>query len=122
MADEIRYTIGLTRTKNGRTVSVPTATIDGDAGNAFVMGEVSVGTSEEAIPMGEVTTPRTAFFQNLDATNYIDIRKATGGDVITRLQAGQAALLHMDPGDTAPYAIANTGACLMYYAIFQAPA
>jgi len=122
MAGEIRYTIGLTREKNGRTTAVPVATISGDAGNAFVMGEVSIGTSEEAIPMGEVTVPRTAFFQNLDATNYLNILKETAGEILTTLQPGQATLIQMDPADTAPFAVADTAACLLYYAIFQAPA
>lgn len=120
MADELTYTISVKSVNEGLTFPVSQTTFTHDAGNPFVSGVVSVGTSEEAIPMGEVATPGLALFRNLDATNYIEILHGTGGDTITRIGAGQASLLHMDPGDTAPYAKANTGACLMFYCIFNA--
>ena len=77
----------------------------------YIKGKVSVGTSEEAIPLGEVASLGWAVFKNLDGTNYVEIRKGTGGDDIVKLPPGGVALFYFGSDVTAPYWIANTAAC-----------
>ncbi len=88
----------------------------------FIKHKQSVGTSEEAIVLGEVTTPGYAFFINRDPTNYIELKVATGGAIFARLDPdtnqdgkGGFAFLKLGSGAAAPYAMANTAACLMEY-------
>ena len=73
----------------------------------------SIGTSEEAINLGDISTPRWCFLKNLDATNYVEIKVATGGAIFAKLLPGEACLLPLGSGATAPYAIANTAACVL---------
>jgi hypothetical protein len=81
----------------------------------------NVGTSEEAIQLGEVTAPGAYFFKNLDPTNYIEIKSGTGGTVIAKLmpdtngdgKGGFCMGDRLGSGAQAPYAIANAAACRM---------
>lgn len=74
----------------------------------------NVGTTEEAIVLGEVTAPGYAVFINRDTTNYIELRVATGGAKFATLKPnGGFAILYLGAGAQVPYAIANTSACQM---------
>lgn len=80
----------------------------------------NVGTSEEAIDLGDTGTPVYAFFKNLDPTNFINLKVATGGAIFAKLRpdtngdgTGGVAMLELGSGATAPYAIADTAACNM---------
>lgn len=78
----------------------------------FVKGKVSVGTTEEAIPIGELTGLGWAAFRNLDPTNFVEIRTATAGTKIAKLLSdGGFALFYFGSGITAPFWIADTAAC-----------
>lgn len=80
----------------------------------FTRVRQSVGTSEEAVVLGEVTAPGYAVFINRDATNYIDLKVATSGAIFARLSAGGGlALLSLGSGAQVPFAVANTAACIM---------
>lgn len=79
-----------------------------------------IGTSEEAVDLGETGTPVYAMFKNLDPTNFINLKVATGGAIFARLDpdtnedgTGGVALLRLGSGATAPFAIADTAACRM---------
>lgn len=75
----------------------------------------SIGTSEEAIVLGEVTSPGWAIFINRDTTNFIELRVATGGAKFAKLLPGEFCLLRLGAGAQVPFAIADTSACLMDY-------
>lgn len=84
----------------------------------YIKFKMQVGTSEEALPLGEVTTPGYAFFINRDQTNFVNLRVGTAGAIFARLDAdtngdgkGGFALLKLGSGAQAPYAIADTAAC-----------
>jgi hypothetical protein len=83
----------------------------------WIKQKISVGTSEEAIPLGEVTSPGWAIFINRDTTNFINLKVATSGAIFAKLLAGEFALLRLGSGAQAPYAIADTAACKMEYFI-----
>lgn len=81
----------------------------------YVMMKQNIGTSEEALKLGEITSLGWALFINRDTTNYIELRVATGGTKFCQLLAGEPALFRFGSGITAPYAIANTAACQLEY-------
>ncbi len=84
----------------------------------FIDNKQSIGTSEEAIILGEVTTPGWSIFINRDPTNYIELRVSTGGAKFATLHAGGGfAIVFLGSGAQVPFAIANTLACLMRYRI-----
>jgi len=87
------------------------------AGTAVGGLSVSVGTAEEVIPLGEVTAAGALIaVENLDDTNYIEIRDATGAaNDVVRLNAREGAVFRFGSDVTAPYWIANTAAVRVWY-------
>lgn len=77
----------------------------------------TIGTSEEAIGLGEITTPGWAIFKNLDASNFIELRVATGGAKFAKLKPGEIALLRLGSGAQVPYAISDTASCKLAYIV-----
>ena len=122
MADEITVTMSITYAKGNvasfsRALTAKKVTV---SGNRYVLNIQNIGTSEEALGIGELSAPLGwAWFHNLDDTNYVEIRLGTGAsnDMI-RLNAKEAALMRLGSDISAPYAIANTAAVDLEYLIF----
>lgn len=77
----------------------------------------NIGTSEEALELGDIT-PRYAILKNLDPTNFVSFRVATGGANALRMSAdtsgngkGGVIMFEFGAGMTAPFLIADTAAC-----------
>jgi hypothetical protein len=70
----------------------------------------AIGTSEEAITLGDGGTFKELYLRNLDETNYVEIKVATGGAIFCKLLPGEDTLVRLGSGAQAPYAIANTAA------------
>lgn len=85
----------------------------------FTHFKVSVGTSEEAIPLGEATSPGYVVLINRDPTKFVNVKVATGGAIFGKLLAGEAMVLRLGSGAQAPYWIADTAACQCEGYIFQ---
>lgn len=123
MADELTVSFAASYEK----ASYPTVTIPSVSGETFDVTGVrnirhvqQIGTSEEALYLGELASLGWAFFKNLDPTNYLEIRSATGaGNDIIKLLAGDFCWFRFGSDVTAPYAIANTAACYLSYTIFE---
>jgi len=64
--------------------------------------------AEEAILLGDCTTGGYWYVQNMDATNFVSLRAATGAADMIKLLAGEWAVFRCPA--TAPYAIADTAA------------
>ena len=89
------------------TVAAITPTVSG----AQYMDNVqNVGTSEEAILLGDVAPGGYVLIQNLDTTNFVSLRQATGAANFIKLLAGEWAVFRMSADTTAPFAIADTAA------------
>lgn len=88
-------------------------------GNQIMDNVQSVGTSEEAILMGDVAGGGYCFVQNMDATNFVSLRQATGAANFIKLLAGEWAIFRMSADTTAPFAIADTGACNVRFLRFD---
>jgi|688.fasta_scaffold1552243_1 hypothetical protein len=82
-----------------------------------VPGYQTIGTTEETITTSELSTLGWAYFQNLDATNYVELGFSTGVYGI-RLEPGEPAVFRLKPAATI-YAKANTSACKLQVKIFE---
>lgn len=118
MADEIAVSVML-RVENGSlSFKKALAGLTFDQSSAKMIHSVqNVGTSEEAVDLGDVATPGWALFINRDDTNYVTIRDGSGGDDVVKLEAGEFALFRL--ATATPYAIANTAACDVEYVILE---
>lgn len=110
MANELTLTGLFSYIKGNRKVS-PTgktsATVSVSGTNTMDHTQ-SIGTSEEAIVLGDVVPGGYCYFENLDSTNFVSIRQQTGVNDLIRIKAGEFAIFRMDADATAPFAIADT--------------
>jgi hypothetical protein len=81
---------------------------------------VSVGTTEEDMPVGEVTTLGWLYIRNLDATNVVKYGPKSAGAMIAfaRIKAGEFAWLRLEPGITLRW-IADTAAVNVQMKLYQ---
>ena len=68
-----------------------------------------IGTDEEALDIGDITTPGYILIKNMDDTNFVEIRPGSGTADLIKLEAGEIALFRL--ALAGPYAIADTAAC-----------
>lgn len=112
MANEIKLTIGVVYANGGLKDTVPADAVQITQTNQeFHAPVVSVGTSEEDLSLGDITTNGCLFLKNLDSTNFVKYGPKSGGSMIEfgRLKAGEEAFLRLAPGVTLRW-IADTAA------------
>lgn len=124
MATSLKFDIGpFFTTPDSSSLTVPpvpreTITI-APASDTFVSGFQTVGTSEETLNLGDVSSLGYVFVKNLDSTNYVQFGATTGVYSI-HVRAGEVALW---PHDTATvYALANTASVDIAFWAWAAPA
>jgi len=118
MANEITITTAL-RYENGDLggLTVPSRTQKIDQNTAApsrVGGCQTIGTTEEAIALTDLTTNGVARFRNRDATNFVEIgvKPAATFYPLVRLNADEECIFRLSQGIT-PYAKADTAACIL---------
>tara|TARA_B100000029_G_scaffold277293_1_gene271755 strand:- start:3537 stop:3905 length:369 start_codon:yes stop_codon:yes gene_type:complete len=81
---------------------------------------VSVGTSEEDVTTGDLSTLGWCFMRNLDATNYVTYGPKSSGSMVGmgRIEAGEVHAFRLEPGITLRWA-ANTATCLVDLRIYE---
>jgi hypothetical protein len=118
MADELTIVAGLEFAKGN--VSIPSLggrqALD-VSGTDCIKRTQTIGTSAEALDIGEITTCGWMFARNLDAANYVSFRMGASGADFARLDAGEWWALRL-AGNT-PYAIANSAPVTIEYAIIE---
>lgn len=121
MADEISASISV-RVVNGDftdVVSPGTVEID-QVASGYAGGIVSVGTSEEDLAVGDVTSPGLLYLRNLDATNFVTYGpKSTNMVAFGKLMPGEFAFLRLDPTVTLRWK-ADTAAVKVETRLYQA--
>ena len=90
------------------------------AGTRYLANRQSVGTTEEALELGDLSTGGYLIGVNRDATNYMEIRSGTGATDLIRLNAGEVCCFRVSGDATAPYVIANTAAVEFEYLLLSA--
>jgi len=112
MASEISAAVSLNASKGGATVTASGTKTADMAGDQMITNVQAVGTSSEALVLGDVTTLGYLLIKNLDATNYVEVASDTAfgaSDIISKLLAGDIMLVK-SPVATL-YVKANTAAC-----------
>lgn len=80
---------------------------------------VLVGTSQRAIPLGDVAAPGWALFVNRGAAGTIYVLSGTGGAAFATLLPGEFALLRLGTSAQVPFALATQAGCELEYAIID---
>lgn len=119
MADELTVITGLLFSKGGLESQMDALrqTLD-VSGSHYIRRSQSIGTSAEALDIGEITTCGYIAIHNKDATNFVEIRDGSGGADVVKLLAGETAVFRL--ATSTPYAIANTAACIVDYLLVEA--
>lgn len=127
MANEFTFAASITYEDSEGTeitIALPANVQKSITTKKFIHAKQAIGTSEEAIQLGEVSGATLGYFifLNLDTSNYLEIRSGTGAsNDILRLDSTYGFAVGRWGSDvTAPYAIANTAACQMEYIIWAA--
>lgn len=80
----------------------------------------SITTSEVALNLGGISAPGFLLAINLDPTNFVSLRVASGGAKCAHLYPGGGpALIPLDSGMQVPYAIADTATCVIEFLVIS---
>ncbi len=73
----------------------------------------SVGLAQEALVLGDITTPCLLVLVNRDDTNFVNVKVATGGAIFATLDPDNVywCIVPLGSGAQAPFAIADTAQC-----------
>lgn len=118
MANEISYQFQILLSNGDLTDSFQSSSQSADQSTALLIRNVQeIGfAADEALALGDVTTPGYAVFQNLDDTNYVEIGVGSF-TAFLKLEPGEFALCRL--GTTAPRAQADTAAVDLFYIIYS---
>ena len=123
MANELTLSIKAVYAKSGAEVTFPDVAKQSIGvtvtGTRFIQMRQSVGTSEEALELGDIATGGFCIMINRDATNFVEVRPGTGATDLIRLKAGEPAMFRISADATAPYVIADTAAVEIEYFLLQ---
>ena len=119
MSDELTLNISFSFSKNGRSVSKDTGDLSIDVtGDKWTHIIQEIGTSEEAIDLGDVAVGGMCIVHNRDENNYVEIRPGTGENDCIKLLAGDVQVFRL--ASAAPFAIADTAACEVEFLMLEA--
>jgi hypothetical protein len=123
MADELTVSISGAFSKSGRRVDTKDMGLIGllfdVAGTDYVKMTQSIATSETALDKGGIGTGGYLFIKNTDATNFVELRGASSGADLVRMNAGEIACFRVT-SDATLYGIADTDACVVEYLWIEA--
>ncbi|MDE1766570.1 MAG: hypothetical protein KGI27_09930 [Thaumarchaeota archaeon] len=126
MANEITVTASLGYNNTAKGLPNEVLAILGSTftitGVNYQKGSMTVPTTAggTAIPLGGVSTPGGwVYIKNTDGTNYVQILTAVSGTTFARLYPGEAGVIRLDAGVTAPAALANVASLKIDYMILE---
>jgi len=118
VAGEGSLRINISSTRDNTTFSRSfTDTFDVGASSGLLTRQ-NIGTSDETLSLGDVSSNGYIFIKNCDATNYVELGH-TSGTYFGRLNAGEGAVFRCGAALTAIHAKANTGACDVEYLLLS---
>jgi hypothetical protein len=117
MANEITYQFQTLLSNGDLSDSYASNSQSADQASALLIRNVqNIGTTDEALALGDVVTPGVCVFQNLDDTNYVEIGVGSF-TAFLKLKATEQFMCRL--GTTAPRAKANTAAIDLFYIIYS---
>jgi hypothetical protein len=120
MANEISVTLRV-NVRNGsmnEVIQSPTKSIDQAAIGGPAPGYLTIGTTEETVPLSEISTLGLCYITNHDATNYVDFGVSTGVYMMRAKPNGEENFFRLVPGVTL-YAKANGAPCKVTIKVFE---
>lgn len=119
MAEELKTNFNLTYANGSDAFSIPSVNqLKNVAATPRIQSVQTIGTTEEALAIGDVATDGGAFYaRNLDDTNYVEI--GLTGSYVIKLLPGEWCFLS-GVSDKDLYARANTAAVTLAYSLFSA--
>lgn len=95
MANEISASVGLQANKGGASVSNSGSKTADMSGDQMISNVQVVGTSAEAVALGDVSTIGYVLFKNLDSTNFVQLALDSGvsTQIFAKLLAGDVTLI-----------------------------
>ena len=122
MADEFTMT-GLLKIDKGfkqDTKNVSNLRLD-QTGDGSAGGGQNIGTSAEAIDLGDVSTLGLYFFRNIDDANFVEIGQDSGGgfEAFLKLKAGEFSVGRFSTLPGTLQAKADTAAIELQYTIYE---
>jgi hypothetical protein len=121
MANELTVNFSLAFVKGESRVSIPSRQMQVDvSGTPKISNTQTIGTSHEAMVLGDVSSLGAMWCLNTDATNYVEIGVDVGGTFysVIRLAPGDWGFIPR-VGTSAPYARANTSSVGLEYFIWS---
>ncbi len=122
MANEITITSGLAVVKSNIDFTTGIATKQATlTGSRYIRNVQAVGTTYEAVTIGDVSSAGYAYFKNLDSTNYVEIGREVSSAFyeLVRIDAGMTAG-PFKLATTSIFGRANTAAVNLEVTIFEA--
>ncbi len=116
MANELSLQIGLSYSKGGDVDQVSDGTSITVSGTARMSGRQNIGTVEEQLVLGDVSSVGIVWIKNLDTTNYITVGTVAGQRGF-RINAGECFPFRV--ANNAIYCAANTVAVDVSYKVFS---
>lgn len=116
MANELSVQSGLSYSKGGDVFSVSESVSITVTGTARISGRQNIGTAEEQLVLGDITSVGVVWIKNLDSTNYITVGTVAGQRGF-RINAGESYPFRA--ANNAIYCAANTAAVDVAYAVFS---
>lgn len=119
MANELTISASLKFVKGNTNVSFAKSGVRLDVtGKNYTSKSQTIGTTEEAISLGDVATPGYILIYNQDTTNFVSVRSGTGAANLIKIPPGGIALFNCQA--SAPFAIADTAAVDIEYLLIEA--
>lgn len=121
MSAEITLQIALSFRKGGAMDGIdPGPILVTMTGTRFLHARQLIGTSEEALVLGEVPTGGACMIWNRDQTHFVTVRRASGQLATLRIPPGLPAVFCFDGTDAAaPTLKADTAAVEVEYLILE---
>jgi hypothetical protein len=118
MADEASISLGLSFLKGLVKAQKTFAGTFDITGSRFTHQVQTIGTSEEALVMGDLASAGWCFVFNHDDENFVEIRAGSGAADLVKVPPESPGLFYL--ASATPYAIADTANCELEYLILEA--
>ncbi|MEM9354586.1 MAG: hypothetical protein AAGB04_00090 [Pseudomonadota bacterium] len=113
MANEATLSINLQFSKGGKSASMRAGGLQVDvAGTKYIQNVQTIGTSAEAIDLGDIAAPGLMMVRNRNASGSINFREGASGADFVKVLAGEVATFRL--AGTAPYAIGTENSEIEY--------
>ena len=118
MANEVTVSMSLSFSKSTVSDALSWSDLQFDVSGSKIAHLVqNVAITEEVLELGDIGTIGWMIVRNLDDSNFMEIRPATGAADCIKLKAGECALFRH--AGTAPFVIADTATVNIEYLLIE---